>query len=56
MRFLNSNLLYTSYKYNRGPIITSKKYPCRPSGHKDTSHKYNKEPIITSKELPIQTL
>ena len=25
--FLNSNFLYTSYEYNKGPIITNKELP-----------------------------
>ena len=47
MRFFNSNLLYTSYKYNRGPVITGKEYLYRPFRHKNTGYKYNKGPVIT---------
>jgi hypothetical protein len=41
-------LLYTSRKYNRGPVITGSEYPCRPSRRRDTSCKYSRGPVITS--------
>ena len=44
MCFLNSNLLYTSYKHNKGPIIINSKYLYRPS-------KYKKPTIISSRYL-----
>ena len=41
-------LLYTDYKYNRGPIITSSKYLYRLSRYRDTGYKYSRGLIITS--------
>ena len=44
-------LLYASYKYNRGPVVASNKYPYRPSRRKDISYKYNREPTTSNKYL-----
>jgi len=40
-------LLYTGYKYNRGPIITSSEYLYRTPRYRDTSYKYSRGPAIT---------
>ena len=44
-------LFYTSYEYNRGPIIISSKYLYRPFRYRDTSYKYNRGLVISNKYL-----
>ena len=43
-------LLYTSYKYNRGPIVTGSEYLYRPSGRRNTSYKHSGGLTITGSE------
>ena len=42
---------HASCEYNKRPIITSNKYPYRPSGCKDTNYKYNRGPATGSEYL-----